>query len=160
MRYIQTVILAPLGELNSMISLSIPSSRPSRECLVVSFVTNKITELLHLCLVCSRAAGSSEHAATDTDGPESASKRRRRSEDRDVGEATVNAGEADQPATENGAMPVNGHTVTDANGGVPPEAAFWSALEDSKDEVGSLRLLTFVVNQFDKCIVVPMRGAW
>lgn len=108
--------------------------------------------------MCSRAAGSSEHAENDTDGPESASKRRRRSEDRDVGEATINAGEADQPATENGVLPVNGHTVTDANGGMPPEAAFWSALEDSKDEVGSLQLLTLAVDQFDKCIVVPMWG--
>ena len=39
------------------------------------------------------------------------------------------------------AQPVNGHPVAHANGAVPPEAAFWSALEDSKDEVRPLLLL-------------------
>ena len=35
----------------------------------------------------------------------------------------------------NGVVPVNGHAATEANGSVAPEAAFWSALEDAKDEV-------------------------
>ena len=71
------------------------------------------------------------------DDPESASKRRRRSEDRDVAEAAV--ADADgAPAA--GPKPVNGHAVTAANGDVPAEAAFWTALQDAKVEVRPLLL--------------------
>ena len=79
-------------------------------------------------------AGSSHGHDDGADEPESASKRRRRSEDRDVAEATLDADAA--PA----AKPVNGHSLGEANGGVPPEAAFWSALEDANDEVSASRL--------------------
>lgn len=82
----------------------------------------------HVALSLSHTAGSSHHD-NGADEPESASKRRRRSEDRDVAEASLDAVGA--PA----ANPVNGHSLEEANGGVPPEAAFWSALEDAKDEV-------------------------
>ena len=88
-----------------------------------------------LCLKASRHAGGGnlphENAAGE---PESASKRRRRSEDKDVAEAAVDADGA--PA--DGPKPVNGHPVTATNGDVPPEAAFWTALEDAKDEVRAL----------------------
>ena len=62
---------------------------------------------------------------------ESASKRRRISDDPDDAVAAVGADGA--PA--DGPQPVNGDSVTATNGNVPPEAAFWNALEDSKDEV-------------------------
>lgn len=73
-----------------------------------------------------------ENGATD---PESAAKRRRRSEDRDVSEAA--AADADG-APADGPQPLNGHAVTAAHGDVPSEAAFWTALEDAKDEVRAL----------------------
>lgn len=78
--------------------------------------------------------------------PGSAVKRRRRSQDRDVSSAGASPkadgkGEGDKGENDEGedgagvkAEPVNGAT-TDASGAVKPEAAFWTALEDSKDEV-------------------------
>ena len=73
--------------------------------------------------------------------PGSAVKRRRRSQDRDVSSAGASPkadgkGEDDKSGDGAGvkAELVNGAT-TDASGAVKPEAAFWSALEDSKDEV-------------------------
>lgn len=41
-------------------------------------------------------------------------------------------------APADGPKPVNAPAVTSANGDVPPEAAFWTALEGAKDEVRPL----------------------
>ena len=96
------------------------------------------------------AQGITQHAdgqpaqdsgATD---PESAAKRRRRSEDKDVSEAAAAADADGAPAA--GPKPVNGHAVTAADGSVPPEAAFWTALEDAKDEVRDLMITTILHN--------------
>lgn len=84
-----------------------------------------------------------ENGATD---PESAAKRRRRSEDRDVSEAAAAADADGAPA--DGPKPVNGHAVTAAHGDVPPEAAFWTALEDAKDEVSALLIITTLHHMF------------
>ena len=122
-------------------------------------------------------AGNPAHQKSAAEDEESPSKRRRRSEDRDVGQAkadtsgpTANVADTDavnENATAHGAgtsgvgdtangadtgqagdtasgvQLVNGHSLTEANGNVPPEAAFWSSLEDAKDEVsGALCVCT------------------
>ena len=83
------------------------------------------------------SAGGDPNQGADEAGV--AAKRRRRSEDRDVAEAAVAAngggeGTVDADAAK-GALPVNGHSSKEADGSIAPEAVFWSALEDSKDEV-------------------------
>ena len=78
-------------------------------------------------------AGKEEEA----EEPGSAVKRRRRSSDRDVSSAGASPTEANTEGQDNASIkaePINGAAV-DGNGAVKPEAAFWSALEDSKDEV-------------------------
>ena len=97
------------------------------------------------------SADASEPAENGNEDGGSATKRRRRSEDKDVGEAAadgINQGQV------NGVVPVNGHAATDANGSVAPEAAFWSALEDAKDEVRThLSLLTIVLLYAWSCVL-------
>lgn len=86
------------------------------------------------------SAGGKAVGVADEDSsgdPGSAVKRRRRSQDRDVSSAGASPTKAGGPAEDGAAVkaePINGAAV-DANGAVKPEAAFWSALEDSKDEV-------------------------
>lgn len=71
--------------------------------------------------------------AESTGEAETASKRRRRSDDPDVAAAAVDADGA--PA--DGPHPTKGHSVTGTKSDVPSEAAFWNALEDAKDVVGT-----------------------
>lgn len=80
------------------------------------------------------AAGNAEPGTGSTEDATSAAKRRRRSEDKDVGEAASEADGGSQGEVK-GVVPVNGHSANGADGAVAPEAAFWSALEDAKDEV-------------------------
>ena len=80
------------------------------------------------------AAGNAEPGKDSTEDASSAAKRRRRSEDRDVGEAAADTDGGSQGQAK-GIVPVNGHAANGADGAVAPEAAFWSALEDAKDEV-------------------------
>ena len=64
-------------------------------------------------------------------------KRRRRSSDQDVSSAGASPTKANAEGQDGASVkaePINGAAVDD-NGAVKPEAAFWSALEDSKDEV-------------------------
>ena len=97
--------------------------------------------------VTQAVAGNQAAPATSedhqSDEPESAAKRRRRSADRDVASAGASPVKANGHLTAEGqvqstagikAEPVNGASVN-ADGAVKPEAAFWTALEDSKDEV-------------------------
>ena len=86
------------------------------------------------------SAGTAGHQRSSADDDDSPSKRRRRSEDRDVAEAkaeqTGAEGDgADSSVPAAGVQSANGHSLSEANGDVPPEAAFWSALEDAKDKV-------------------------
>ncbi|KAL3152052.1 hypothetical protein ABBQ32_001163 [Trebouxia sp. C0010 RCD-2024] len=69
--------------------------------------------------------------AESTGEAETASKRRRRSDDPDVAAAAVDADGA--PA--DGPHPTKGHSVTGTKSDVPSEAAFWNALEDAKDVI-------------------------
>jgi hypothetical protein len=96
-------------------------------------------------------AGATEPAENGNEDGGSAAKRRRRSEDRDVGEAAADGISQGQV---NGVVPVNGHAATEANGSVAPEAAFWSALEDAKDEVRAyLSLLKSVLLYAWSCVL-------
>ena len=53
-----------------------------------------------------------------------------------MGEAALDTEDGGQEHMK-GIEPVNGHSANGADGTVAPEAAFWSSLEDAKDEVRS-----------------------
>ncbi len=101
--------------------------RHSVACCSQNLLANSVSQLSKYV-----SAGATEPAENGNEVGGSAAKRRRRSEDRDIGEAAADGISQGQV---NGVVPVNGHAATEANGSVAPEAAFWSALEDGKDEV-------------------------
>ena len=120
--------------------------------LLPSNVTTKVA-------VAGTKAGPAAESGDQSEEPGSAVKRRRRSQDRDVGSAAGSPAKANaevksvaesQDAAGVKAEPVNRGSVN-ADGTVKPEAAFWTALEDAKDEVGYARHC----NPVKVCMTVP-----
>lgn len=103
------------------------------------------------------AAGNAEPGKDSTEDASSAAKRRRRSEDRDVGEAATDTDGGGQGQGQGqGVVPVNGHSANGADGAVAPEAAFWSALEDAKDEVRSCPHLFVALRWAAEAVTSPI----